>query len=88
MVKISKKFFFMIICSHSLQQLHLIELIRDNKIEEALHFAQEQLSESGETDPAILHELERTMALLAFEDPTKSPFGDLLNQAHRQKVRI
>uniref|UniRef100_A0A8D9BD64 Glucose-induced degradation protein 8 homolog n=1 Tax=Cacopsylla melanoneura TaxID=428564 RepID=A0A8D9BD64_9HEMI len=70
-----------------LQQLHLIELIRNNKIEEALHFAQEQLSEAGESDPVILHELERTMALLAFEEPTKSPFGDLLNQAHRQKVR-
>uniref|UniRef100_A0A8D8V4J0 Glucose-induced degradation protein 8 homolog n=1 Tax=Cacopsylla melanoneura TaxID=428564 RepID=A0A8D8V4J0_9HEMI len=69
-----------------LQQLHLIELIRNNKIEEALHFAQEQLSEAGESDPVILHELERTMALLAFEEPTKSPFGDLLNQAHRQKV--
>lgn len=69
-----------------LQQLHLIELIREKKIEEALSFAQEQLSESGEADPAILNELERTMALLAFEEPSKSPFGDLLNQAHRQKV--
>lgn len=61
-------------------------MIRENKIEEALSFAQEQLSESGEADPAILNELERTMALLAFEEPDKSPFGNLLNQAHRQKV--
>ncbi|KAI5750366.1 hypothetical protein M8J76_015134 [Diaphorina citri] len=67
-------------------QLHLLELIRENKIEEALHFAQEQLSESGQSDPDILNELERTMALLAFGEPMNSPFGDLLNQAHRQKV--
>lgn len=69
-----------------LQQLHLIELIKENKIEEALLFAQEELSELGESDPAILRELERTMALLAFEEPAKSPFSDLLNQARRQKV--
>ncbi|CAH0388816.1 unnamed protein product [Bemisia tabaci] len=69
-----------------LQQLHLIELIRAGKVEEALRFAQEQLSEAGENDPTVLHELERTLALLAFEEPTKSPFSDLLQQAHRQKV--
>ncbi|KAL1116666.1 hypothetical protein AAG570_005138 [Ranatra chinensis] len=69
-----------------LQQLHLIELIRDGKVEEALHFAQTQLSESGESDPSILNELERTLALLAFDDPSVSPFADLLNMRHRQKV--
>jgi hypothetical protein len=31
-----------------LQQLHLIELIRSGKIEEALTFAQTQISEAGE----------------------------------------
>ncbi|XP_065212646.1 glucose-induced degradation protein 8 homolog [Planococcus citri] len=69
-----------------LQQLQLIELIRESKVEEALHFAQERLSEAGETDPSILNELERTLALLAFEEPSKSPFSDLLNQSHRQKI--
>lgn len=64
----------------------MIELIRAGKVEEALRFAQEQLSEAGENDPTVLHELERTLALLAFEEPTKSPFSDLLQQAHRQKV--
>lgn len=64
----------------------MIELIRDRKVEEALRFAQERLSEAGETDPSILNELERTLALLAFEEPLKSPFSDLLNQSHRQKV--
>jgi len=69
-----------------LQQLHLIELIREGKVEEALHFAQSQLSESGESEPSILNELERTLALLAFEEPMLSPFADLLNMRHRQKV--
>lgn len=69
-----------------LQQLHLIELIRSGEIEEALHFAQEQLSEAGESDPTVLNELERTLALLAFEEPKKCPFRDLLHPTHRQKV--
>nr|SVE75369.1 EOG090X0CTI [Daphnia dolichocephala] len=69
-----------------LQQQHLIELIRQKNIEEALKFAQEHLAERGEQNPAILGELERTLALLAFEDPEKSPFGDLLHPSHRQRV--
>jgi len=70
-----------------LQQLHLIELIRDGKIEEALTFAQNKISEAGETNnPDILNELERTLALLAFEKPQNSPFSDLLDQTHRQKI--
>ncbi|GLV41372.1 Houki [Carabus blaptoides fortunei] len=69
-----------------LQQLHLIELIRADRVEEALAFAQSHLSEAGESDPSVLNELERTLALLAFEDPSASPFGDLLQPAHRQKV--
>lgn len=71
-----------------LQQLHLIELIRTGRIEEALQFAQEQLSEAGESDENILTELERTLALLAFDEPHKSPFSDLLHPTHRQKVKV
>ncbi|EFA03726.1 glucose-induced degradation protein 8 homolog [Tribolium castaneum] len=69
-----------------LQQQHLIELIRSNRVEEALAFAQSHLSEAGEDDPSVLQELERTVALLAFEDPLNSPFGDLLAPSHRQKI--
>ncbi|KAJ8688281.1 hypothetical protein QAD02_024076 [Eretmocerus hayati] len=69
-----------------LQQLHLIELIRAGRIEEALQFAQEQLSEAGESNENILSELERTLALLAFDEPHKSPFSDLLHPTHRQKI--
>ncbi|KAF4518364.1 hypothetical protein B566_EDAN007091 [Ephemera danica] len=69
-----------------LQQLQLIELIRNGRVEEALSFAQENLCEAGEADPAVLSELERTLALLAFEQPELCPFSDLLQPAHRQKV--
>lgn len=71
-----------------LQQQQLIELIRESKVEEALKFAAEQLAERGEESELVLEELERTMSLLAFEDPEKSPFGDLLSFSHRQKVPI
>lgn len=30
--------------------------------------------------------MERTLALLAFDNPEDSPFGDLLNMMQRQKV--
>ncbi len=69
-----------------LQQQQLIELIRERRVDEALRFASEQLAERGEEDPKVLEELERTMALLAFDDPTVSPFADLLSSSHRQKV--
>lgn len=69
-----------------LQQQHLIELIRQRNIEGALEFAQLHLAERGEENPEILAELERTLALLAFEDPESSPFGDLLHPSQRQTV--
>lgn len=53
------------------------------QIEEALAFAQSQMSEAGENNPEVLSELERTLALLAFEKPQNSPFADLLEQSHR-----
>ena len=68
------------------QQQQLIELIRDSKVEEAIKFATDQLAERGEESENVLDELERTLALLAFEDPEKSPYGDLLSYSHRQKV--
>ena len=69
------------------QQQQLIELIRESRLEDAIRFASEQLAERGEEDPVVLEELERTLALLAFEDPHQSPFSDLLSHSHRQKVR-
>lgn len=56
-----------------LLQLHLIELIRHQRIPEALSFAQSELAPRGEENPQFLKELERTMALLAFEMPSLLP---------------
>lgn len=61
-------------------------MIRERKLEEALLFAQNHLCEYGETNERIQEELERTMALLAFENPTDSPFADLLQSVQRQKL--
>ncbi|EMP35844.1 Protein C20orf11 like protein [Chelonia mydas] len=69
-----------------LQQQHLIELIRQRETEAALEFAQTQLAEQGEESRECLTEMERTLALLAFDNPEESPFGDLLNMMQRQKV--
>lgn len=63
-------------------------MIRQRKIDEALKYAQEQLAERGEENKDVLSELERTLALLAFDKPEGSPFGDLLHLSHRQKVSI
>ncbi|TNY20644.1 lish motif-containing protein, partial [Rhodotorula diobovata] len=53
---------------HLLQQ-HLIELIRAGEVGHALAFAQHELAPLAEEHPRFLKELERTMALLAFELP-------------------
>lgn len=68
-----------------LQIQHLIELIRSSKIEEAVSFAQEDIVEKGDY-PECLPDLERAMGLLAFENPEKSPFSDLLQPGFRLKV--
>lgn len=69
-----------------LQQQRLIELIRDKEVESAVDFAQNQLAEQGNESPEFLEELERTMALLAFDNPLDSPFGELMCPSQRQKV--
>ncbi|KAL0908747.1 hypothetical protein M5K25_023256 [Dendrobium thyrsiflorum] len=69
-----------------LQQQKLIELIRYGKVEEALEFAQEELAPRGEENQNFLEELERTVALLAFEDVKNCPFGELLDLSQRLKT--
>ncbi|KAI8926758.1 CTLH/CRA C-terminal to lish motif domain-containing protein [Entophlyctis helioformis] len=69
-----------------LQQQKLIELIRLGRINDAIEFAQEELAPRGEENPEFLEELERTMALLAFDDTRTSPVGDLLDNSQRQKT--
>ncbi|CAG8717223.1 5761_t:CDS:2, partial [Acaulospora colombiana] len=64
----------------------LIEYIRQGKVVEALEFAQDELAPRGEENPEFLEELERTMALLAFDDTAVSPVGDLLHHSQRQRT--
>ncbi|KAF8905492.1 lish motif-containing protein [Gymnopilus junonius] len=66
----------------------LIEYIRQGRISEALEFAQEELAPRGEESPEFLTELERTMALLAFESAPNAPAGiaELLSPAQRMKT--
>lgn len=63
-----------------------IEMIRCGELEAALAFAQAQLAEQGETNQACLAEMERALALLAFDKPEQSPFKDLLDISQRSKV--
>ncbi|KAG0737434.1 hypothetical protein G6F57_012748 [Rhizopus arrhizus] len=72
--------------SFHLQQQRLIELIRQGAFQEALEFATEEMAPRGEEHPEFLAELERTMALLAFQDTIDSPVGELLHPGQRQKT--
>lgn len=74
-----------LLCFHLLQQ-QAIELIRESKVEDALEFAQNNLADKGEENSDFLPEIECTLALLAFNDPENSPYGDLLHSSQRQKV--
>lgn len=66
-----------------LQQQHLIELIRQQKINEVLAYVHDQLSIDELRD---LTEMERTLALLAYEFPDKSPYSNLLQASHRLQL--
>ena len=69
-----------------LQQQKLIELIREKNIDEALSFAQSVMSELRTENTVYLEELEKTMALLAYEEPSASPFGNLLTPSQRHMI--
>nr|KAJ0228316.1 hypothetical protein LSAT_V11C100042060 [Lactuca sativa] len=56
------------------------------EIEEAPEFAQEELAPRVEENQSFLEELERTVALLAFEDVNNSPVGDLLDISQHLKT--
>ena len=73
---------------HLLQQ-RLVEHIRHGRVAEALSFAQNELATHGESNPEYLGELERTMALLAFDinNPgTPESIVELMAQSQRQKT--
>ncbi|XP_015065134.1 protein GID8 homolog isoform X1 [Solanum pennellii] len=69
-----------------LQQQRLIELIRNEKVEEALEFAQEELAPRGEENESFLEDLEKTVALLAFEEVSECPVRELVDVSQRLKT--
>ena len=69
-----------------LQRQHLIELIQQGRIEDALAFAQDTLGPHGEESPELLEALEQAMTLLLYEEPAACPVGHLLATTQRQQV--
>lgn len=63
-----------------------LSLFFQGDIEKVLEFAQSELSARGEENPEFLEELEQSLALLAFEDPSTSPYANLLKNSQRLKL--
>ncbi|KAA8537573.1 hypothetical protein F0562_027181 [Nyssa sinensis] len=68
-----------------LLSLHFVELICSKKCTEALEFAQTKLTPFGKVQKYV-EKLEDFMALLAYEEPEKSPMFHLLSLEYRQHV--
>ncbi|KAK1435888.1 hypothetical protein QVD17_01660 [Tagetes erecta] len=65
--------------------LRFVELISSKKCTEALEFAQAKLTPFGKVQEYV-QKLEDFMALLAYEEPEKSPMFHLLSLEYRQHV--
>ncbi|XP_020274940.1 glucose-induced degradation protein 8 homolog isoform X2 [Asparagus officinalis] len=68
-----------------LLSLHFVDLICSRKCTEALEFAQAKLTPFGKINKYV-EKLEDFMALLAYEEPEKSPMFHLLSPEYRQNV--
>ncbi|KMZ72867.1 hypothetical protein ZOSMA_159G00320 [Zostera marina] len=68
-----------------LLSLHFIDLVCSRKCTEALEFAQNRLSSFGMASKYV-EKLEDFMALLAYDEPEKSPMFHLLSSDYRQNV--
>lgn len=68
-----------------LLSLHFVELVCSRKCTEALGFAQSELTPFGKVQKH-LKKLEDFIALLAYEEPEKSPMFHLLSLEYRQHV--
>ncbi|GAQ85008.1 hypothetical protein KFL_002170020 [Klebsormidium nitens] len=65
--------------------LHFIGLVSAKDSLGALHFAREQLKPFGKQE-RFVERLQDCMALLAYEEPEKSPMFDLLEDVYRERV--
>jgi len=64
----------------------LIELIKQNKVVEAIEFAQKDLAPFIEKNEKYVESVEKVMTLLAFEDMHKSKLSDLVENSQKIKV--
>lgn len=69
-----------------LLHLVLVELIRAGHSEDALQFAQDDLAKRQLELYGDIERYERTMALLAYDEPEKSPFRDVLDADLRRTI--
>ncbi|WOG91982.1 hypothetical protein DCAR_0311238 [Daucus carota subsp. sativus] len=65
--------------------LHFVELVCSRKCTEAVEFARTKLTPFGDVQKYV-EKLEDFMALLAYEEPEKSPMFHLLSSEYRQHV--
>ncbi|KAJ8762264.1 hypothetical protein K2173_007420 [Erythroxylum novogranatense] len=68
-----------------LLSLHFVELVCSSTCTEALEFAETKLTPFGR-DQKYVEKIEDCMALLAYDDPEKSPMFHLLSMEYRQQV--
>ena len=77
-----------------MKRQQLVELIKQNKLEEAIVFAQNNLSnqcaKGGGSQDALTQkfhaEVDKTMTLLMYEDLSKCPMHELVDQSSRQRL--
>jgi len=69
-----------------LKQLLMIEMIRAEHVEQAIEYAQRELAPLVESSQHLLPDLERTMMLLAYADPTSSPEAHFFSLEYRQQA--
>ncbi|KRX72945.1 Glucose-induced degradation protein 8 -like protein [Trichinella sp. T6] len=63
-----------------------IEMLKEKRVAEALDFAQFNISPKIETNSEMLAQIERSCALLAYDDPENCPFADMTKPTQRQKL--
>nr|CAD1828018.1 unnamed protein product [Ananas comosus var. bracteatus] len=68
-----------------LLSLHFIDLVRSRKCKEALEFGQKSLTPFGKVQKYVT-KLEEFIALLAYEEPERSPMFQLLSPEYRQNI--
>jgi hypothetical protein len=64
----------------------LIEYIKEGNIVEALGYGQQVLAPAARGSSTLLKELERVMALMAFDHPENSPVAGLVQISQRQQI--